>query len=171
MTDFIQIGKIVGTHGCKGEVKVYPLTDFPERFLSLKEIILLTPQKSLGVEKVRFHKTFVIMKLEGYNTMSEAQELKGCLIGIPQEQVYPLGEDEYYYFQLIGIDVYTEEGVYLGLVKDIFPTGSNDVYVVKDDQKEYLIPAVKDVVKEINLERRRITIHPLKGLLNLSDAL
>lgn len=173
MEDLVQIGRIIGAHSNKGEVKVYPLTDFPERFHSLKEIILMTPsgRKSLSVEKVRFHKTYVIMKLEGCHTISEAQELKGCTIVIPEGQVHPLEEGEYYYFQLIGLEVYTEEDLYLGILKDIFPTGSNDVYVVKNDQKEYLIPAIKDVVKEVSLEKRRITIHPLKGLLDSSDAL
>ena len=173
MEDLVLIGRIIGTHGNKGEVKVYPLTDFPERFPSLKEIFLTTPsgQKKLSVEKVRFHKTYIIMKLEGCHIISEAQELKGCTIGIPQDQVQPLEEGEYYYFQLIGVEVYTEEELYLGVVKDIFPTGSNDVYVVKDDRKEYLIPAIKDVVKKVDLEKKRITIHPLKGLLDPSDAL
>jgi len=174
MEDLVQIGKIIGTHGHKGEVKVYPLTDFPERFLSLQEVILMTSSgqiKALSVKNSRFHKTYVIMELEGCHTISEAQELKGCTINIPQEQVHPLEDGEYYYFQLIGLQVYTEEELYLGILDNIFPTGSNDVYVVKNDQKEYLIPAIKEVVKEVNLEKRRITIHPLKGLLDPSDAL
>lgn len=171
--DLVQIGKIIGTHGHRGEVKVYLLTDFPERFRSLKEVFLVTPsgQRSLSIERVRFHKGYVIMKSEECHTMNDAEKLKGGMLCVPEDELYPLGEDEYYCFQLIGMDVYTEEGLHLGVVEDIFPTGSNDVYVVRDDHKEYLIPAIKEVVREINLETRRITIHLLKGLLNLSDAL
>ncbi|MEW6378348.1 MAG: ribosome maturation factor RimM [bacterium] len=171
--DLVQIGKIIGTHGNKGEVKVYLLTDFPERFQSLKEVFLVTPsgRRSLAVESVRFHKSYVILKPQESHTMSDAEKLKGAAICIPEEEVYPLGEDEYYCFQLIGMEVYTEEGLFLGVIEDIFPTGSNDVYVIKDEHKEYLIPAIKEVVKEVNLERRRITVHLLKGLLNPADAL
>ena len=154
-------------------MKVYPLTDFPERYQALEEIFLITSSKpkSLLIEKVRFHKGCIIIKLKGYNSISEAERLKGFEIGIPEEQLWPLAGGEYYYFQIIGLDVYTEEGLYLGEVMDIFPTGSNDVYTVKKGRKEYLIPAIKEVIKEINLETKRITIHPLEGLLDPSHAL
>jgi 16S rRNA processing protein RimM len=171
--NLVHIGKIVTTHGYRGEVKVYPLTDFPERFQYLKEVSLISPkeQKCLLVERVRLHKRYIIMKLKDCHTMSEAEALKGWTVAIPEEQVWPLGEDEYYCFQIIGLDVYTDEGLPMGVVRDVFPTGSNDVYVVKKGQKEYLIPATKEVVKEINLEGRKIIIHLLEGLLDPSDAL
>ncbi|MGA1875466.1 MAG: ribosome maturation factor RimM [bacterium] len=169
----VHIGKIINTHGTRGEVKVYPLTDFPERYRSLKEVFLTTTapeSESLVIDKVRFQKGLIILKLRGYNTIDEAERLKGCAIGIPEDQVWPLGEDEYYYFQIIGLKVYTEAGLFLGTVESIFPTGSNDVYVVKKDRKEYLIPATKEVIREINLEAKRIIIHPREGLLDFFDA-
>ena len=169
----VRIGKIVNTHGNRGEVKVYPLTDFPERYQSLEEVFLMTSSKpeSLLIEKVRFHKGCIIVKLKGYNSISEAETLKGIEIAIPEKGVWPLGVDEYYHFQIIGLNVYTDEELYLGEVKEIFPTGSNDVYTVKKGRKEYLIPAIKEVIKEVDLERKRITIHPMEGLLDPSDAL
>ena len=111
------------------------------------------------------------MKLKGCNSISEAEKLKGFEIAIPEKWLWPLGVDEYYHFQIIGLDVYTDKGVHLGAVKDIFPTGSNDVYTVKKGQKEYLIPAIKEVIKEVDLPRKRIIIHPIEGLLDLSNAL
>jgi 16S rRNA processing protein RimM len=169
----VHIGKIISTHGRRGEVKVYPLTDFPERYQSLKEAFLTTTTsepESLFIDKVRFHKGLIILKLKGYDTIDEAERLKGRIIGIPEDQVWPLGEDEYYQFQIIGLNVYTETGSYLGAVESIFPTGSNDVYVVRNDRKEYLIPATKEVIREINLEAKRIIIHPKEGLLDSFDA-
>ena len=98
------------------------------------------------------------MKLKGFNSISEAEKLKGCEIAIPEKWLWPLGVDEYYQFQIIGLDVYTDEGVHLGKVKDIFPTGSNDVYTVKKGQKEYLIPAIKEVIKEVDLQRSSLAL-------------
>jgi len=111
------------------------------------------------------------MKLKGCNSISEAEKLKGVEIGIPEKWLWPLGVDEYYHFQIIGLDVYTDTGLHLGEVKDIFPTGSNDVYTVKKGRKEYLIPAIKEVIKEVDLQRKRIIIHPIEGLLDPSNAL
>lgn len=134
---------------------------------------MITPLKpeSLLIENVRFHKGCIIMKLKGYNRISEAEKLKGFEIAIPENRLWPLGVDEYYHFQIIGLDVYTDKGLHLGEVKDIFPTGSNDVYTVKKGGKEYLIPAIKEVIQEVDLHRKRIIIHPIEGLLDPSNAL
>ena len=148
-------------------MKVYPLTDFPERYQALEEIFLITSSKpkSLLIEKVRFHKGCIIMKLKGYNSISEAERLKGFEIGIPEEQLWPLSGGEYYYFQLIGVRVETESGEWLGQVVEVLATGANDVYVVRGPWGEVLLPAVDDVVLELDLELKRMVVHLLPGML------
>lgn len=169
--NLVQIGKIVNTHGLKGELKVYPLTDFPERYNSLKEIFLITAEKSerLLIEKVRFQKGHIFIKFKGYDTIGIVEGLKGSYLGIPEDQLCPLGRNEYYQFQIIGLSVYTEEGRYLGIIEEIFPTGSNDVYVIRGGDKEYLIPAIHEVIREVNLETKRMIIHPQEGLFDSAD--
>lgn len=165
---YIQIGKIINTHGIRGEIKVYPLTNFPERFKALKEIVLISPEKPkrLLIERVRFQNTNIILKLKEYNSISEVEKLKGLALAIPEEKLWPLKEDEYYHFQILGLKVHTTDGLFLGIIKDIFSTGGSDVYSVKMEDKEYLIPAIKEIIKEINLETGKMIICAREGLLN-----
>ena len=140
--EYIEIGQIVNTNGLKGVVKVNPFTDDISKFEDLKYVYiqLKNELKKVKIEQVRYNKNQVLLKLEGRNfylkTEKESQE--------------DLGEDTYYIVDLIGLDVYSDKNEYLGKIEDVFPTGSNDVYVVKDNLgKQILIPAIADVVKEV----------------------
>ncbi|NPV28173.1 MAG: 16S rRNA processing protein RimM [Firmicutes bacterium] len=169
MEEFITVGQITGPFGCRGKVKVTPYTDFPERFLATKRIFLRLADLCLEkeVESAVLQKNRVILKLSTINTPEEAKKFQGALLQVPRAEVWPLPEGRYYHFQLLGFSVFTEDGELVGKVAEILTTGSNDVYVIKDSKKgkEYLIPAIKDVVKKINLEEKSILIHPLPGLL------
>lgn len=162
------IGKIVNTHGIKGELKIMPTTDEPKRFSKLKQILidrskLLTPY---DIESVRYHKNFVLLKLKGIDDINLAEQLKGSTIKIDRKDSLPLGRDEYYISDLYGLEVYTEEERYLGKLIDIITTGSNDVYVVKNPEnpKELLLPAIKQVIKKVDLENQKMIVHLLEGL-------
>lgn len=167
--NLISVGEIINTHGIKGEVKVRILTDYPERFN--KDGVFLMEKngqtRELAVENVKSLKNFLIVKFHGIDDIDHAETFKGELLKIRQDQLKELDKDTYYIFDIIGMEVFTEEGLLLGNVKDIFQTGSNDVYLVAGQTKEYLIPALKEVVKNIDKEGRKITIKPLDGLLDL----
>lgn len=167
---FITIGKILTTHGNKGELKVLPLTDFPERFQVGDEVFLdrggqLTKYQ---ISSVRFHRQWVILGFSEIEDMSMAEELRGALIKVPVEQVHPLPEGHFYVFQLVGLPVFTQEGDFLGTLKDVLPTGSNDVYQVHHPEtgQEILLPALKECVQSIDLERRRMVVKLLPGLID-----
>jgi len=167
---FIAIGKILTTHGNKGELIVEPLTDFPERFQTGEEVWLDREGRfsKHRIESVRFHRQWVILGLSGVPDMSAAEELRGGLLKVPADRVYPLPEGHYYVFQLVGLPVFTQEGDFLGILKDVLPTGSNDVYQVchPETGREILLPAIKDCIKSIDLEHRRIVVHVLPGLMD-----
>lgn len=167
---FITIGKILTTHGNKGELKVLPLTDFPERF-QIGDHVLLDLDGQLTeyhISSVRYHRQWVILGFAEIEDMSMAEELRGVLIKVPVEQVHPLPEGHYYVFQLVGLPVYTQEGDFLGNLKDVFPTGSNDVYQIQHPEtgREILLPALKECVKSIDLENRRMVVKLLPGLID-----
>ena len=164
------IGKIVNTHGVKGELKVLPTTDEPKRFGLLKEIYVEQKQlQKYKLQSVRYHKNFVLIKLEGVESMNDAELLKNALIKIDRKDSLPLAKDEYYISDIYELTVYTEEGRNLGVIKDIIYTGSNDVYVIKNQetQKELLIPAIKQVVKEVNIAEGKMVVKLLEGLEDL----
>ena len=164
--ELITIGKIVKAHNSKGILKVYPLTDFPEHFQILKEVFIVTATtKKVVIEKASFHKQYVLLKLAGYDNLNEAAKLKGAVVAIEKKDLWPLSANEYYHFDLIGLVVVTDEGRVLGKVHNIFPTGSNDVYVIKDKEKEYMLPAIKDVIKKIDIEKGMMQVHLLEGLI------
>jgi len=171
----ICIGKILSPHGVKGELKVLPYTDFPERYRYLKRIRIQKTTEGkesiriFDVEGIRPQKDIWLLKLNDINTREIAQELRGKYLYILSEERMPLPEDTYYYDQIIGLNVYTVEGIYLGKVKDILPTGGQDTYLVIDEinNKQYLIPAVKSFLPEINLTEGRMTVDPPEGLLDL----
>lgn len=169
MNEFITIGVITASFGCRGEVKVYLYSNFPQRFIALNRVFIDLSGKVFErkVENVKLQKNRVIVKLEDINTPEEAKKLRGALLQIPPEEVWPLPDGHFYIFQLIGLPVFTEEKCYVGRVADVLPTKSNDVYVVKDEKKgkDYLIPAIKEVVKKIDLDESYILIRPLPGML------
>lgn len=168
MEQFFQVGVISSTHGVHGEVKVYPTTDDPKRFLKLKEVLLDTPRgyQTLKIEKVRFFKQMVIVKFEGYDTIESIQMYRQKGLFVPREQAVPLEEDEYYVADLLGMDVYLEDGALFGKVKDVMQSAANDVYIIRSlAHGEVLLPAIGDCVKKVSVEENRMVIHLLDGLV------
>lgn len=164
---FLVIGKILRAHGVRGEVRVLLHTDLPERFSWLKEVYVgERDPKLIAVEGVRFHKEWVLLKLVGYDFRDQIDSIKGELLQVPIEDAIPLEEDEYFLFQLVGLDVYTDEDEYLGKLKDVIETGANNVFVVQSEgKKDILLPDTEEVVTDIDFENGRLTVHLLPGLL------
>lgn len=163
----ISIGKILKVWGIRGEVKILPLTDNPQRYRSLKQVIAVTPNGSesiLQVSNVKFKGKYVMLSFKGYDTPEKSFPLVGSLITITEEELEDLPEGRYYIFQLIGADVFSVEGRFIGKLTDVITTGSNDVYVIEDKRKEILIPAIKDVVKKIDIKNRVIVIQLIDEL-------
>lgn len=159
------VGRILRPHGVRGEMRMEILTGYPER-LRLHRVFYLGPQaRPYPVEAVRFHQGAALIKLAGCDDRNTAETLRGLLVQIPLEDAVPLEEGEYYYFQVVGVEVFTDGGELLGRVVDVLDTGANDVYVVRGPRGEILIPAVEDVVRELDLTARRMVIVPLPGLL------
>lgn len=167
--ELISVGQIINTQGHRGEVRVWPLTDNPKRFQANDVFVAELNQKTfnLTVDSVRNQKNFLVIKFREIEDMNAAEKMKNALLKIPKDQLIDLPEDTFFIFEIIGMDVYTDEGFYLGKVKDVTQTGSNDLYTVKGESKEYLIPAVKNIVREISREEKKITITPVEGLLEL----
>jgi len=167
---FVAIGKILTTQGNKGELKVMPLTDFPERFRQGLEVYIHSKAgfEKFKVSSSRFHNKWLILGLEGVSDLKTAESLRDCLIKITSDEVMPLPEGSYYVFQLQGLPVFTMEGRFLGNLEDVFQTGSNDVYQVMHPatNKEILIPAIKECIQTIDLENRRIMVDLLPGLVD-----
>ena len=168
MEQYFEIGKITGTHGIRGAMRVFPTTEDPSRFERLKEIIveIRGKRETFHIQKVAFHKQFVLLTVKEITDINVAELYKNGRILIPDAMAIPLGEDEYYTRDLYGLKVVTEEGEELGEITEILPTGSNDVYVVKKDGKgkELLLPAIKDCIKNVDLENGVMTVKLLEGL-------
>jgi len=162
---YLVVGKIVAPWGVRGEVKVAIETDFPERFSRLKRVYLGEEATSFVLEGSRLHQRHVLLKLEGCDDRNAAEKLRGQLVQIPIEEAMPLGEDEYYIYQIVGLDVWTTKGEHLGRVSEVLFTGANDVYVVQGERGEILIPAVEDVVVEVDLAGGRLTVELMEGLI------
>lgn len=168
MQDKFQVGAIASVHGIKGEVKVFPTTDEPAKFKKLKSVTLKTEreEREIALQSARFFKNMVIVKFQGIESPEEAQKYRGATLWITREQAVPLQENEYYRADLIGLCVVTEEGEELGILTDVLETGANDVYEVRlPDKKTALLPAIRDCVKEVDLEKGYIKVHVMEGLL------
>ncbi|NLL05801.1 MAG: ribosome maturation factor RimM [Clostridiaceae bacterium] len=171
MIQYFEIGKIVNTHGVKGEVKVLPLTDDPKRFNKLKTVYISSAitenMQKYNLEGVKFHKTFVLLKIKDINDANEAEKLKEKFIIIDREEAVKLPKDSFFICDLINCEVYDEKVNKLGILIDILQTGSNDVYIVRDEnKKEILIPALKSVVKEVSVEKKKIIVELPQGLID-----
>jgi len=167
MLEYISIGQIVNTHGIKGEVKVYPLTDDIKRFDQVKHVYIEEGNelKVLRVASVKYLKNMVIIKFVGIDDVNTAEKLRNKYIKVHRKDTVKLPKDTYLICDLIGIEVRTESGDVLGKVKEVLRTGSNDVFVVKSEDKEILIPGLKSVFKKIDIENQEIIVELPEGLV------
>ena len=167
MEKYFEIGQIVNTSGLKGVLKIKPFTDDIKKFSKLKTIYidLKNELKSFEIENVYFNKNMVYIKLKGIDTVEQAQSYRNYYVKIERKDD-KLKENTYYIVDLEGCEVYTDEQVFLGILTEVFSTGSNDVYVVKsEDGKQVLLPAIKDVIKQVDIENKKIIVHLLEGLV------
>ena len=167
MQEYFEVGQIVNTFGIKGFLKVKPFTDNKERFEELKSVYIMQKGKSkeVQIEEVSYQKEMVLLKLKGIDDLTEAEKYKGAYLKIARKDAKKLPKDTYFIADLIGLNVYTQEGELLGKLDDIFKTGANDVYVVKNEiGKQILLPATKEVLKQIDLENEKIIVHLIEGL-------
>ena len=167
MEEYFEIGQIVNTSGLKGELKVKPFTDDMTKFKNFKTIYISIKKelKNFEIEKVRFSKNMVFLKLNGIDTIDDAENYRNFYLYIERNRNEILEKDSYYIVDIIGCRVLTEGNEKLGIIEDVFSTGSNDVYVVKnEDSKQILLPAIKDVIKKIDIQNKTIIVHLLEGL-------
>lgn len=167
MEDYFRVGVIANTHGIRGEVKVFPTTEDPQRFKGMKEIILDTgsEKKVLEVASARFFKNLVILKFKGIDSINDIEKYKGKDLLVTRENAIPLNEGEYYIADIIGATVVTEDGAQFGILKDVLTTGANDVYFVDHEGTEVLLPVIPDCVLARDMEQKIVTVHIMKGLM------
>ena len=164
----LEIGQIVNTFGIKGMVKIKPFTDDIRRFDELKAVYVEKNgnQTEYEIEEVKYHKDMVLIKFKGIDKVEQAEMLRNSYLTVSRDSVEKLEEGRYYIVDLLGLEVYTDEQILLGTLEDIFNTGSNDIYVVKDKQgKQILLPAIQDVIKQMDIENKKIIVHLLPGLI------
>lgn len=168
MQEFLEIGQIVNTFGINGMVKVKPFTDDITRFDNLKKVYVETNKNKsqYEIQEIKYHKEMVLIKFKGIDKIEEAELLRNSYIKVNRKDEPELEEGTYYIVDLIGLEVYSDKGDLLGKLDDIYNNGSSDIYVVKNELgKQILLPAISDVIKEINLEEKKIVVHILKGLV------
>ena len=169
MEQLLQVGVITQTHGVHGEVKVFPTTDDPERFLDLEYVFLDTgrEKKKLTIQSVKFFKQFVILKFKGINNINDIERYKRCPLLVDRENAVELEEDEYFIADMIGMNVLTEDGEIFGTLKDVIETGANDVYIINNKKHgEVLIPAIKECILDVNVKEGRMLVHLMEGLID-----
>lgn len=168
MEQYLEIGQIVNTNGLKGFVKIKPFTDDITRFENLKTVYIQIKNELVEykIEDIKYIKNMVLLKFEGIDSIEQAEKLKNFYLKIDRKNAVPLEENSYFIVDLIGCKVVTDEGEQLGILDDVFPTGSNDVYVVKNELgKQILLPAIADVIKNVDISNKVITVHLLEGLI------
>lgn len=159
----VTVGRVLAPFGMDGEIKVEVLTDSPQRFDPPG--LVLIQGAPMTIERSRWHKGKVLLKLVGVDDRDQALELGGLEIEITPDQAPPLPEDQYYHFQMVGLQVYTDRGEPLGEVISVLITGGTDVYVVQGSRGEVLIPAIEDVVKSVDIPGGRMVVEPMEGML------
>lgn len=172
MEDFYVVGVIAGTHGLRGEVRVLPRTDFPGERFKKGSVLVTRPNRGsdkgrVVVHSARPHKQFWLVAFEGYEDINLVENWKGTELGVSEADLMPLPEDTYYIHQLVGLDVKTDDGRYVGTIQDVLLPGANDVYVVRGplQTSDVLIPAIPDCVLGVDLEEHLMTVHLLPGML------
>ena len=166
------IGRVVKTQGTRGQIRVLSFAEGTTTFSRGRKVYLKNPRggmRSFTIDDSRPHRSLAILGLQGVKRVEEAEELVGCSVYVSKESLGALPADEFYWHQLIGLRVKTDGGTLLGTVKSIFPTGSNDVFVVQGGPQEVLIPATDEVVTRVDLKGGVIIIKPLEGLLGEND--
>ena len=164
----LEIGQIVNTFGIKGFVKVNPWVDDVTRFDDLKKVYIKIrkEQKELEIEDVKYHKNQVLIKFKGIENIEQAQSLRNAYLEIDRKDAIPLEEGQYFIADLLESEVFSDEGEALGVLDDIYNTGSNDIYVVKNELgKSILLPGIPEVIKKVDIENKKIIVHLLKGLV------
>ena len=165
----MKFGQIVNTFGIKGMVKVKPFTEnTKKRFDNLKKVYIKNKneKKEYEIEEVKYHKEMVLIKFKGIENPEQANILRNSYLVIDRENEKPLEEGTYYIVDMIGLEVYTEEGKKIGILDDIFNSGSSDIYVVKDELgKQILLPAIEEVIKRIDMKERKMIVHLIPGLM------
>ena len=168
MKEKFEIGQIVNTFGIKGFVKVNPWVDDVTRFEKLKTVYVKVRKetKNLEIEEVKYQKNQILIKFKGIDTLEQAELLRNAYIEIDRKDAIPLEEGQYFIADLLESEVYSDEGEKLGILEDIYNTGSNDIYVVKNELgKSILLPGIKEVIKEVDIDNKKIIVHLLKGLV------
>lgn len=160
--DTALVGIIIGSHGTLGETKIQPHSDNPDRFKAGNTVI--SNGKTLTIEKSRQHKGNIIVKFEGIDSIQEAQDLIGRNLEIPIKSISSLKADSYYHYEIIGLEVWTSDYRYIGNVTEILSTGSNDVYIARGSNKDTLIPALKSIIQNINLQNGYMVVELPEGL-------
>lgn len=169
MEELYQVGAITQTHGIKGEVKVFPMTDDVSRFKNMKGLILDTGKERiiLEVTAARPQKNLVILKFKGYDNINDVERFKGCGLYVTKDNRVKCEQDEFFIADLIGLSVTGDDGIVYGTVCDVISTGANDVYVVKTpENKELLFPAIKECILQVDMEKNEMLVHVMKGLLD-----
>jgi len=168
--DLILLGKIVATHGIRGQLRVVPYSGQFDTFLAVKTVTMKDASGRLLVQEIvsaTVHGKKLLLTFKGYGDINHVEHLVGCELYVNREQLPMPDDDEYYWYDLIGLAVVTEDGQQLGILESIIETGSNDVYVVKSPAREYLVPALAEVVTSIDLDKKVMTVAPFEGLFDL----
>lgn len=169
MEQLLRVGVIANTHGIRGEVKVFPTTDDINRFKKLKKTILDTGQEQieLNIVSVKFFKNMVIIKFKEFDNINDIEKYKGCNLLVTRDNAVKLNKGEYFIADILGANVYLEDGSEFGVLRDVLQTGANDVYVVDTvSGREVLIPSIPQCIIERNIEEKKIVVHLLKGLMD-----
>ncbi len=169
MQETLKVGKIVTTHGLKGEVKVYPTTENPDRFLELSRVFLDlgVSRKELEIESVRFQNKMVLLKFKGLDRIEDVEGFRSRDLLIRREDAIPLAENQWFIGDLIGLKVLLPDDAVLGTVKDVMETGANDVLLISTGKKDVMIPVVSEFVKKVSPEEGYIRVEVIPGLLEL----
>lgn len=162
---YTAIGKIINTHGIKGELKIYPLTVDTDRFKSLKVAYIGKEKLKVNIVGVKYNKDMPILKLNEFNNINEVLKFKEEYLYVDDDNLVTLPEGRHFVFDLVDCKVEDMNGDFIGIIKDIIENPSNDVYVIVKDDKEYLVPAVKEFVKDIDIDNKLIRIDPIEGMI------
>lgn len=168
MKEKLEVGQIVNTFGIKGFVKVYPYVDDIRRFDKLKYVYVKNKklEKKIEIEEVKYNKNMVLIKFNGIETVEQAEFLRNSYLEIDRKDAIPLEEGQYFIADLLGLDVFVDTGEKLGILDDIYNTGGNDIYVVKNELgKSFLLPGIDEVIKDVNFDENKIIVHILEGLI------